>query len=152
MYSRCNTVKTVVFGSVVCAIVALSAESFAEGQMDPRTATPDDRPAESSPPSTSPVTPAVLPRIADLRNHPNPFNSTTTISFSLHALSTAELRIYDILDREVDRVDLGVLNEGQQSIVWSSGSAGSADLPTGIYFYRIIAGSTRGTGKMLLLK
>jgi hypothetical protein len=147
-----NRISAGCFAVLVCLIFA--GISIADPQLDPRSRDSDSlRPADNPQPGSDPTTtPESVPKIEDLRNHPNPFNSSTNISFNLPSASETELRIYDILGREVDRIDLGVLDGGSQSIKWDSSADDGIELPTGIYFYRVIAGNSRGTGKMLLIK
>ncbi|MCK9279027.1 MAG: carbohydrate binding domain-containing protein [Melioribacteraceae bacterium] len=82
------------------------------------------------------------------QNYPNPFNPTTTISFSLKNNSITELKVYDLLGREVrtliDKVELSAGNHYY--------SLNSEGLSSGIYFYKITAGGYNNTKKMIILK
>ncbi|MBN1397212.1 MAG: T9SS type A sorting domain-containing protein [Bacteroidetes bacterium] len=82
------------------------------------------------------------------QNYPNPFNPKTKITYSIvgtrHAVS---LRIYDMLGREVVTLVDGVKNGGYHSVEWNA-----QNLPSGIYFYRLKAGSYIETKRMILLK
>ncbi len=80
-------------------------------------------------------------------NHPNPFNSETTINFSLPIRSDVTLEIYNILGQKVDKVHLNNLKSGNNSINYSADN-----LTSGIYFYTIENRGLKITGKMLLLK
>ena len=81
------------------------------------------------------------------QNFPNPFNPTTNISYSLKEKSKVQLFIYDVLGREV-----GILvNEIQDAGYYNVNFSG-AGLASGIYFYRLQAGSNVFTKKMILLK
>ena len=81
------------------------------------------------------------------QNYPNPFNPTTTISFDVPVRSNVKLVIYDILGREVRTL----LNEskapGSYSVVLDA-----SDLPSGVYFYKMIAGSFVQTRKLVVVK
>ncbi len=82
-----------------------------------------------------------------LQNYPNPFNPTTTIKYGINESSFVELRIYDILGRELRQI----VNEEQDAGCYEA--AFNADrLASGVYFYRLQAGSFIQTKKMLLLK
>jgi V8-like Glu-specific endopeptidase len=81
------------------------------------------------------------------QNYPNPFNPTTTISYSLAASGTVSLRLYDALGREV-----AVLVNGQKTPGRYSVSFNAANLPSGVYFYTMHAGSFMSSRKLLLLK
>ena len=89
------------------------------------------------------------------QNYPNPFNPSTTISYGIKERSFVELKIYDILGREV----LILINKeqmaGRYKVEFDAANLpsrqGSA-LTSGIYFYRLKAGSFVETKKMLLMK
>ncbi|MFZ5433121.1 MAG: T9SS type A sorting domain-containing protein [Calditrichota bacterium] len=78
---------------------------------------------------------------------PNPFNPTTTISFSLPKSALTHLIIYDLLGREVAVLTDGMLEAGEHRLSFD----GTA-LPSGLYFARLHSGSHLATHKLLLLK
>lgn len=89
-----------------------------------------------------------LPSVLSLKqNFPNPFNPSTTISFSLPSYSDVSLKIYNILGQEIETLVEGQLSAGQYEYVWSSSTAAS-----GIYFYRLRYEDQLLTKKMTLLK
>jgi hypothetical protein len=79
--------------------------------------------------------------------YPNPFNSATTISFSLSAPGDATLEIFDILGRKVQTLQQGYLAAGEYTLTWNA-----HDSPSGVYFYRLRAGDNTETQRCLLLK
>ncbi|HUI28861.1 MAG TPA: sugar-binding protein [Candidatus Acidoferrales bacterium] len=81
------------------------------------------------------------------QNYPNPFNPTTVISYQLPVVSNVTLRVYDVLGREVETL----VNERQTAGNYSV-TIDARDLPSGLYFYRLQAGSYTATKKLLLLK
>ena len=81
------------------------------------------------------------------QNYPNPFNPTTSISFSLPEASDVRLEIFNIQGQKVTTLVNKQLEAGNHSINWDGRDAAS-----GVYFYRIDAGSFTETKKMLLLK
>lgn len=81
------------------------------------------------------------------QNYPNPFNSSTVISYSIPSSSNVELKIYDILGREVATLINVFQSAGSYNISFDAGS-----LSTGIYFYRITAGRFSDVKKFILLK
>jgi photosystem II stability/assembly factor-like uncharacterized protein len=81
------------------------------------------------------------------QNYPNPFNPSTKISFVLPQANNVKLTVYDALGREV----AVLVNEFRQAGQWSAEFNASA-LSSGIYFYRLEAGSFTETKKMLLIK
>jgi hypothetical protein len=81
------------------------------------------------------------------QNYPNPFNPSTTISFSLPSRSTVSLKIFDALGREVAMLLAEELAGGTYSRQWNA-----AGLPSGVYFYRLQAGSFIETKRLILQK
>jgi hypothetical protein len=80
-------------------------------------------------------------------NFPNPFNPSTTMSFSLPTKAFVLLKIYDALGREVSTILNEELSAGTYSRQWSA-----ANLPSGVYFYRLQAGTFTETKKLVLLR
>ncbi|MEJ2614354.1 MAG: carbohydrate binding domain-containing protein [Ignavibacteriaceae bacterium] len=81
------------------------------------------------------------------QNYPNPFNPTTTIVYGLHEKSSVVLKIYTVLGSEVMR-----FAEGRKAAGYYKVSFDASDLPSGIYFYRLQAGSYVTIKKMVLMK
>ncbi|MCW9066402.1 MAG: T9SS type A sorting domain-containing protein, partial [Ignavibacteriaceae bacterium] len=81
------------------------------------------------------------------QNYPNPFNPTTTIQYSIKERTPVQLVLYDILGREVE-----VLVNEEQVAGYYKVNFNAANLASGIYFYRLKAGSFVETKKMLLIK
>jgi hypothetical protein len=82
-----------------------------------------------------------------LNSYPNPFNPSTTITFSLPSRSYVSLEIFDPLGRLVSTLVADELSAGQHSRQWNA-----SGLPSGVYFYRLVAGSFADTKKLVLLK
>jgi hypothetical protein len=82
-----------------------------------------------------------------LQNYPDPFNPSTNISFSIPAASFISLKVFDALGREVSVVLSEELPAGKYSRQWNA-----AGLPSGVYFYRLQAGSFAETKKLVLLR
>lgn len=88
------------------------------------------------------------------QNFPNPFNPTTVISFQLSVSGMVSLRIFNLLGQEVAMLLNELKSPGFYQVTWK------ADVPSGIYFYRLQAvdasiGSARGfleTKKMILIR
>ncbi|HLB00679.1 MAG TPA: T9SS type A sorting domain-containing protein, partial [Bacteroidota bacterium] len=81
------------------------------------------------------------------QNSPNPFNPTTTLSYTLPSKVHVTLRVYDLLGRVmttlVDKVEEG----GEHRVRWDADG-----IPSGIYFYRLVAGDYTRTLKMVVMK
>jgi len=87
-----------------------------------------------------------------LPNRPNPFNPETTISFRLDAPSRAVLDVLDVAGRRVARLVAGERSAGLHDVRWNGTDRNGRQLPSGVYFYRIEAGHTVDTRKMILLR
>jgi lysophospholipase L1-like esterase len=79
--------------------------------------------------------------------YPNPFNPSTTISFSIPEKSYVSLKIIDVTGRDVATLVSGQLSAGFHTRQWDA-----ANMPSGIYFYRLQIGSSIQTRKLVLLK
>jgi hypothetical protein len=86
------------------------------------------------------------------QNYPNPFNPSTTINYSIPAFSFVTLKIYDVLGNEITTLVNEEKSQGMYEVLFSISSENSYNLPSGIYFYRLQAGSFVETKKMILLK
>jgi type IX secretion system substrate protein len=81
------------------------------------------------------------------QNYPNPFNPSTTITFGLPAEQWISLKIYDLSGHEVATLAEGTQQAGYRTVEWNA-----ATLSSGVYLYRLRAGSFTETRKLLLLK
>jgi carboxypeptidase T len=81
------------------------------------------------------------------QNYPNPFNPSTTINYALPQATYVTLRVYNTLGQEITTLLDGMQGPGYKSVEFGLG-----DLPTGIYFYRLTAGSFTDVKKMVVIK
>ncbi len=81
------------------------------------------------------------------QNYPNPFNPTTKIRFSLPKNSFVKIVVFDALGKEVQTLVNEQINPGTYSVDWDG-----ANYPSGVYFYKIIAGGFSETKKLMLIK
>lgn len=81
------------------------------------------------------------------QNYPNPFNPSTTITYSIPKNEIVNLKVFDILGREVVELINKEMTAGAHSVQWNA-----QNIPSGVYFYKITAGVFSKTNKMLLLK
>jgi len=86
------------------------------------------------------------------QNHPNPFNPSTTIEFTLASAGRARLDVYDVSGRHVATLVDAVLPGGRNSARWDGRDAGGNAVSSGVYFYRLVTGGRIETRKMVLLK
>jgi len=90
------------------------------------------------------------------QNYPNPFNPTTTIIYGLPKSSHVDIRIYDLLGREVTTL----VNDNQEAkhykVIWDAKDRSGNTVPSGMYHYRIVARSGDRTfvktRKLLLMR
>jgi len=82
------------------------------------------------------------------QNYPNPFNPSTTIAFGIPVRSQVTLIIYDLLGKMIATlVNNETMSAGSYSKQWNA-----AAMPSGVYFYRLQAGSFTETKRLVLLK
>jgi len=82
-----------------------------------------------------------------LTNYPNPFNPTTQITYSVPKATDVTIKIYDVLGREIALLVNERKQAGEYTVGWNA-----AGVPSGVYFYRIVAGEFVETKKMLVIK
>lgn len=81
------------------------------------------------------------------QNFPNPFNPVTAINYAIPAAGHVTLEVFDILGRSVSMLVDGAVTAGEHTVRFDA-----ADLPSGMYLYRLSTGENVTTKKMLLLK
>jgi len=86
-------------------------------------------------------------------NYPNPFNPSTTISFTAKDAEDVELIIFNIKGQKVKSFNV-TLNrvEGQSSIIWDGKDEEDKPISSGVYLYKVIVGKFTQTKKMLLMR
>jgi hypothetical protein len=85
------------------------------------------------------------------QNYPNPFNPSTTISFALPSATNWHLTVFNVNGSIVREFD-GSSEAGVREVVWDGTNETGSVTASGIYFYRLQAGSYSETKKMMLLK
>jgi len=90
---------------------------------------------------------AVPAEVRIIGNYPNPFNPVTTISYELPVTTHVTLTISDVVGREVARLVDGPQEAGYKSVTFDG-----SNLASGIYFYRLQAGTFVETKRMILMK
>ena len=81
------------------------------------------------------------------QNFPNPFNSSTTITFSLSESSHVSLLLYDVRGVLVSKIVDEVKNKGHYTVI-----VNCSDLPTGLYFYSLTAGTYVSSRKLMIVR
>ncbi|MBI1807308.1 MAG: T9SS type A sorting domain-containing protein, partial [Ignavibacteria bacterium] len=89
-----------------------------------------------------------IPRTFSLgQNYPNTFNPLTVIHYELPIQAQVSLKIYDVVGQEVATLVDDVQQAGVKSVQWDASNVSS-----GVYFYRLVAGSFIESKKMILMK
>ncbi len=91
--------------------------------------------------------PNVPAKYALHQNYPNPFNPVTQIRYDLPAAAHVKLTVFDVLGKEIATLVEEVQQPGYKSVQFNSNRFAS-----GVYFYRLTAGSFVATKKMLVVK
>ncbi len=81
------------------------------------------------------------------QNYPNPFNPTTTIAYALPAASEVSLTVYDVLGRAV-----ATLVDARQPAGRHEAAFDASPLPSGVYIYRLQAGSFSAARRLVVLR
>jgi hypothetical protein len=81
------------------------------------------------------------------QNAPNPFNPTTTISFTLAEAGDVSVEVFNVAGQKIDTITDGFMNAGSNSVVWDA-----SDFSAGVYFYTVKSGNYSKTMKMTLVK
>jgi len=95
----------------------------------------------------------LLPMVTALKgNYPNPFNPDTNISFSLHENALVVIEIYNVRGQKVRTLVNTEMEAGNHSVVWNGRTDQNREAGSGIFFYRMKAGTFTSTRKMILMK
>jgi len=87
-----------------------------------------------------------------LAAYPNPFNPETTIRYELASREHVSLRVYDVSGAVVRTLVNGDKPAGSYSLTWNGRDDNGNAVSSGVYFYRITAGSFSDVRKMTLVK
>ncbi len=106
---------------------------------------------------TKPATPTsvhnglVPQEFALFQNYPNPFNPSTRIQYSLEKAAQVSLKVYNVLGNEVATLVSARQEAGSYTVPFYTSEA-KLNLSSGVYFYRLEAGSFVSTKKLILIK
>ncbi len=93
-----------------------------------------------------------------LGNYPNPFNPSTTISYTLPYQSSVEIIIYDLIGREIKSFNVSSQSAGYNEFVWDGRNNSGITVTSGVYFYKISIKSLEDnatfvkTSKLIMMK
>ncbi|MDZ4122444.1 MAG: FlgD immunoglobulin-like domain containing protein, partial [Candidatus Cloacimonadaceae bacterium] len=97
---------------------------------------------------------ALNPSVTGLKlaNYPNPFNPSTTISYSVPADGKVTLSIYNAKGQLVNTLVSEHKTQGNYQVLWQGKDANGRSVASGLYFTRLVSGGKSITHKMLLMK
>jgi hypothetical protein len=86
------------------------------------------------------------------QNYPNPFNQLTTIRFKIPRAAPVDVTVYDITGRAIIRLMNAGVDAGYYSVCWDGKNSTHIEMGSGIYLYKVTAGSFSEFRKMVFLK
>jgi hypothetical protein len=141
-------------GVILCHTqIAMSTGATLSGRALAQTAVTLDANAVTSPATVTGVQNIgkAPQEFALLQNYPNPFNPSTRIQYSLEKAGMVSLKIYNVLGLEVATL-VNAYQEANSYTVQFNSNEGGLDLSSGVYFYRLEAGSFVSTKRLILMK
>ncbi len=140
-------------GVILCqTLIALNNGATLEGRALAQSAVTLDANAITDPGVATGIANAVQPDgFALSQNYPNPFNPSTIIRYSLAKSGMVSLKVYNVIGQEVATLVNAHQGAGSYSVPFST-KEGEASLASGVYFYRLDAGSFISIKKMILMK
>lgn len=140
LFKGAITAREIVVGEYATVLshqstVSLTKESFSEA-----------RQAGEAPPA------AAITSFELAQNYPNPFNPSTAISFVIPEAAQVMLQIYDVRGQLVKTLVDRMLAAGRHEVIWHGDNASGQPVASGVYFYRMQAGSFSQSKTMLLVR
>jgi len=86
------------------------------------------------------------------QNYPNPFNPLTKFEYAVNTLGDIRIDIFNQAGQLVKTLENGTMDPGYYQATWDGKSSSGINVPSGIYFYRLVSGDNVKTKKMILLK
>jgi hypothetical protein len=96
--------------------------------------------------------PAVRLASLDVRAHPNPFNPTTTIAFTIAQSQHVRVTIVDPAGRRVATLVDQPFAAGRTEVMWKGRDDSGNEVASGVYFARVETASASGSAKLVFLK
>lgn len=90
--------------------------------------------------------------VTSLSAHPNPFNPQVQISLTLTQDSEVSVRISDLAGRVVRQLAHGPMAAGSRTLVWDGKDQAGRACASGVFFYQVLAGPERQSGKLVLVR
>lgn len=86
------------------------------------------------------------------QNKPNPFNPSTTITFSVAERCNVCLDVFDVTGKLIVRLLDDPKEPGMHSVEWNGRDKSGSQVSSGVYFYILKAGKSQLSKKMVLLR
>jgi hypothetical protein len=139
-------------GNILCQTqIAISTGATLNGRALAQTAVTLNANTINSPAVTS-VANGLAPQVFALsQNYPNPFNPSTKIEYSLGKAGMVSLKVYNVLGQEVATLVNDRQEAGSYTVSFNT-NKGTLGLSSGVYIYRLQAGSFVSTRKLVLMK
>ncbi|MFQ6676545.1 MAG: FlgD immunoglobulin-like domain containing protein, partial [Fidelibacterota bacterium] len=97
--------------------------------------------------------PGYVPDVFSLgQNYPNPFNPVTTIGYGLPEDAHVQIVVFDLLGRQVRKLVMGSKTAGYHFVHWDGRDGNGTPVPSGVYLYRMTAGSFVEVRKLVVLR
>ncbi|MBN1294516.1 MAG: T9SS type A sorting domain-containing protein, partial [Candidatus Latescibacteria bacterium] len=93
-----------------------------------------------------------VPETVTLYNHPNPFNPSTTIEFTLPESGFATITIYSLTGQKIREIEADFMPAGTHTLSWDGRDTSGNIVSSGIYITRLEAGKHTATGRMVLVR
>jgi hypothetical protein len=90
--------------------------------------------------------------VAELSNHPNPFTSSTTVSFELSRAAEVSVEVFDLTGRKVKSLAAGRAEAGGHRVTWDGTNENGRRVASGIYFLRLDTGRGAATRTLNLVR
>jgi hypothetical protein len=103
--------------------------------------------ADRGPAEVDPINNGLPTEFSLYQNYPNPFNPSTSIQYAVSSKQFVSLKVYDVLGNEIATLVSEEKPAGSYEIMFNA-----ANLPSGVYFYRLQANEFVQVNKMILLK
>ncbi|NKB69132.1 MAG: pectate lyase [Candidatus Latescibacteria bacterium] len=87
-----------------------------------------------------------------LQNYPNPFNPHTTIEYRIDGFVPVELNVYDALGQKIRTLVDAPQGPGRYRLQWDGRTDGGIAVSSGVYIYRLTAGTHQETRQLVLIK
>ena len=95
------------------------------------------------------ATPEAMPTVTA---HPNPFNPSTTIEFTLPEYGFATITIYSMAGQKIHELTADFMPAGTHTLLWDGKDLNGNAVSSGIYITRLQAGKYAATGRMVLIR